>query len=79
MVSKAHGSASASQVLTGNLQFYTVWCESPNAVSDPDNATEINILITGNIADVAYDDDSYCTIFSADLERIDTEDDDDCR
>lgn len=51
MVSKAHGSASASQVLTGNLQFYTVWCESPNAVSDPDNATGINIRITGNIVD----------------------------
>ena len=39
MVSKAHGLASASQVLTGNLQYYTVWCESPNAFSDPDNAT----------------------------------------
>jgi len=51
MISKAHGAASASQVLTGNLQYYTVWCESPNAVSDPDNATGINILITGNIAD----------------------------
>jgi hypothetical protein len=51
MVSKAHGSASASQVLTSNLQYYTVWCESPNAVSDPDNATGINIRITGDIAD----------------------------
>jgi len=29
----------------------TVWCESPNAVSDPDNATGINIRITGNIVD----------------------------
>jgi len=51
MVSKAHGSASASQVLTSSLQYYTVWCESPNAVSDPDNATGINIRITGNIVD----------------------------
>lgn len=51
MVSKAHGLASASQVLTGNLQYYTVWCESPNAFSDPDNATGVNIRITGNIAD----------------------------
>ena len=51
MVSKAHGLASASQVLTGNLQYYTVWCESPNAFSDPDNATGINIRITGDIAD----------------------------
>jgi hypothetical protein len=51
MVSKAHGLASASQVLTGNLQYYTVWCESPNAFSDPDNATGINIRITGDIVD----------------------------
>ena len=51
MVSKAHGLASASQVLTGNLQYYTVWCESPDAFSDPDNATGLNIRITGDIAD----------------------------
>lgn len=51
MISKAHGVASASQVLTGNLQYYTVWCESPNAVSDPDNATGINIRFTNDIAD----------------------------
>lgn len=51
MVSKAHGAASSSQALTGNLQFYTVWCEANNAFSDPDNATGINIRITGDIAD----------------------------
>ena len=51
MVSKAHGVASASQVVTGNLQFYTVWCKSPDAFSDPDNATGINIRFTGNIVD----------------------------
>lgn len=51
MVSKAHGAATPSQALTGNLQFYTVWCESDNAFSDPDNATGINIRITGDIAD----------------------------
>jgi len=51
MVSKAHGVASAAQVLTGNLQYYTVWCESPNAFSDPDNATGINIRWTGDITD----------------------------
>ena len=51
MVSKAHGVAGASQVVTGNLQYYTVWCESPDAFSDPDNATGINIRWTGNIAD----------------------------
>lgn len=51
MVSKAHGIASASQVLTSDLQYYTVWCESPNAVSDPANATGINIRFTNDIAD----------------------------
>ncbi len=51
MISKAHGVASAYQVLTGNLQYYTVWCESPNAVSNPDYATGINIRFTNDIAD----------------------------
>ena len=51
MVSKTHGVASASQVLTRSLEYYTVWCESPNAFSDPDNATGINIRWTGDIAD----------------------------
>lgn len=51
MVSRAHGTASASQVLTSNLQYYTVWCESPDAFSDPDNATGLNIRITGDIVD----------------------------
>ena len=51
MVSKANGVASASQVLTDDLQYFTVWCESPNAVSDPDNATGINIRFTNDIAD----------------------------
>jgi hypothetical protein len=51
MISRAHGVASASQVLTGNLQYYTVWCESPDAFSDPDNATGLNIRYTGSIAD----------------------------
>lgn len=50
MVSKAHGVAGASQVVTGALQYYTVWCKSPNAVSDFENATGINIRYTGNIA-----------------------------
>ncbi len=51
MVSKTHGVSSASQVLTKSLEYYTVWCESPNAFSDPDNATGINIRWTGDIAD----------------------------
>ncbi len=51
MVSRANGVASASQVLTDDLQYYTVWCESPNAVSNPDYATGINIRFTNDIAD----------------------------
>ena len=51
MVSKTHGVASAAQVLTSSLEYYTVWCESPNAFTDPDNATGINIHWSGNIAD----------------------------
>ena len=51
MVSKTHGVASAAQVLTSSLEYYTVWCESPNAFTDPDNATGINIRWSGDIAD----------------------------
>ena len=51
MVTKAHGGASADQVVTGSAQYYTVWCVSNNAFSDPDNATGINIRVTGNIQD----------------------------
>jgi hypothetical protein len=51
MVSKTHGVASASQVLTKSLEYYTVWCESPNAFTDPDNATGIDIRWTGDITD----------------------------
>lgn len=51
MVSKVHGSASASQVLTDNLQPYTIWCKSSNAYTSPEDATGINLKITGDIAD----------------------------
>jgi len=51
MVSKTHGLASAKEIVTGNLQSYTVWCSSPSAYSDPENATGVNIRITGDIAD----------------------------
>ena len=52
MVSKTHGLASVLEIVTGDLQYYfTVWCESPGAYSDPENATGVNIRITGNIVD----------------------------
>ncbi len=51
MVSKTHGLASASEIVTGDLQIYTVWCKSSEAYTDPENATGVNIRITGDIAD----------------------------
>ena len=51
MITKAPGRASADQVVTGSTQYYTVWCMSPNAFSDPENATGVNIMVTGNIHD----------------------------
>ena len=51
MVTKAHGQASADQVVTGSAQYYTVWCSSNNAFTDPDNATGVNIMVTGSILD----------------------------
>ena len=51
MVTKTHGQASADQVLTGSAQYYTVWCTSTNAFTDPDNATGVNIRVTNNIQD----------------------------
>lgn len=51
MVSKTHGLASTLEIVTGDLQAYTVWCKSPSAYSDPENATGVNVRITGDIAD----------------------------
>ncbi len=51
MVSKTHGLASVSETVTEDLQCYTVWSKSPNAFSDSENATGVNIRITGDIAD----------------------------
>jgi len=50
---RAHGTASASQVLTGVIHYYTVWASSPNAFADPNNATGVNIRVTGNIQDTS--------------------------
>lgn len=48
---RAHGTAGAAQSITGVIHYYTVWVSSPNAFSDPNNATGVNIRVTGNIRD----------------------------
>lgn len=48
---RAHGTAGTGQSLVGVIHYYTVWASSPNAVTDPDNATGINIRVTGSIQD----------------------------
>jgi len=50
---RAHGTAGTNQVLTGVIHYYTVWVSSPNAVTDPENATGVNIRVTGNIQDIS--------------------------
>ena len=51
MVSKTHGIASATRIVTGALQCYIVWCKSPSAFTDSSNASGINLKRTGDIAD----------------------------
>lgn len=45
------GSAKTQQSLSGNLEVYQVWCSSPNAFSDPDGASGVNIKTTGDVTD----------------------------
>lgn len=47
------GSAGRLQAVTGSLETYVVWCSSPDSFSDPDNATGINIQITGDVRDAS--------------------------
>lgn len=59
MTIRIHGTASAQQNLSGELQFYFVYCTSPGAFTDPEPNPEdveeltrsINILVTDNIQD----------------------------
>lgn len=51
MTQKIHGTSSAHQNLTADLQNYVVYTSSPLAFSDPENATGVDILVTNNIAD----------------------------
>lgn len=48
---RAHGTAGAGQVLTGIIHYYTVWVSAPNAFTSPENATGVNIRVTGSIQD----------------------------
>lgn len=48
---RAHGTAGTAQSLTGVIHYYTVWASSPNAFTDPENATGVNIRVTGSILD----------------------------
>lgn len=48
---RAHGTAAAAQSLTGIIHYYTVWAVSPGAFSNPNNATGVNIRVTGSIQD----------------------------
>jgi len=59
MTTRIHGAASAQQHLTGELQFYVVYCTSPGAFSDPasnppeneEEVRSINIMVTDEIQD----------------------------
>ena len=48
---RAHGTSGAGQALTGVIHYYTVWVSSPGAFTDPENATGVNIRVTGSIQD----------------------------
>lgn len=45
------GTTKATQALVGALESYTVWCSSPGAFSDPENATGVDVRPTGNVRD----------------------------
>lgn len=59
MSTRIHGAASAQQNLSGELQFYIVFCTSPGAFSDPnpnppeeeETVREVNIQVTDDIRD----------------------------
>lgn len=59
MTKKIHGIVSADQSLTGNMQYYTVYMQSPLAFSDPSaNPPEdeslirqLNVMMTDNLDD----------------------------
>lgn len=51
MPNRINGASSSTEVLSSNMQFYVMYASSPSAFSDPDNATGVNIRVTGNYAD----------------------------
>jgi len=50
---KINGTASATQTLTSNIEYFTVFCSAFNAISDPLNVSGVNIKVTGNLADIS--------------------------
>lgn len=52
MAIRINGAATAHQNLTENLQYYLVWAKAPKAFSDPEYATGVDILATGNYHDI---------------------------
>lgn len=53
MTIKNHGTSRGAEVVSGNLQYFVVFLKSPNAFSDPDNATGMNVRVTGDIFDIS--------------------------
>lgn len=47
------GSSGTFESLSGGLESYTVWCLSPNSFTNPDQATGVNVRITGDIRDTS--------------------------
>jgi len=47
------GSSGTFESLTGGIESYTVWCSSPNAFTNPSQATGVNLTITGDIKDTS--------------------------
>lgn len=47
------GSSGTFESLTGGIESYTVWCHSPNAFTNPNMATGVNVRITGDITDTS--------------------------
>lgn len=51
MPEQINGTASAQQSLTGDLNTFIVYTSAPNAVSDPENTTGVDIRVTDELVD----------------------------
>lgn len=50
---KIHGTSSSNQVLTSNIEYYTVFCSAANAVSTPESVSGVDIKVTGSLNDLS--------------------------